>query len=130
LLLIHKEWWKSSPHDHCHVSWTNLVGKIRVVDEEVSNDMGVRDKCVITQVAGDRSLPEMSAEHFVKAFCAMSVEKLKTVAALINQAPTGLIIQASEERVRKLFAELTWDALQLGLRLRMEALISQSQRNT
>jgi hypothetical protein len=67
-------------------------------------------------------LPALSREAFAQAMRARVEESLKRVADAINEAPRGEVVDASQERVQDLFAELCCEALLLGLRMRANAI--------
>jgi hypothetical protein len=66
-------------------------------------------------------LPQMSRAEFVAAMRRKCEEILGQVADAINQAPTGLVIANSEEKVRDLFGDLRQQAFELGLQMRIDA---------
>jgi hypothetical protein len=66
-------------------------------------------------------LPRMSEHQFVEALRGKVEETLQRIAQTINEAPTGKIIEASEEKVCRMLAELWTKALQLGVQMRLEA---------
>jgi hypothetical protein len=66
-------------------------------------------------------LPAMSEPQFIEALRGKVEETLQRIAGAINQAPTGKIIEASEEKVCRMLAELWTTALQLGVQMRLEA---------
>lgn len=66
-------------------------------------------------------LPRMSEARFMQALRGKVEEMLYRMADAINEAPTGKIIEASEEKVCRMLAELWTTALQLGVQMRLEA---------
>src|SRR5262249_17273407 len=66
-------------------------------------------------------LPPMSEHQFVEALRGRVEETLHRIADTVNQAPTGKIIEASEQKVCRMLAELWTMALQLGVQMRLEA---------
>lgn len=66
-------------------------------------------------------LPPMSADEFVYALRGRIEETLHRIADVINRAPTGQIVAASEEQVCGFLAELYASALELGVQMRLEA---------
>ncbi len=66
-------------------------------------------------------LPPLDREVFAEALRGRLDETLRQVADAINAAPTGAVVAASQERVHDLFVALWCEALELGLRMRMEA---------
>ena len=66
-------------------------------------------------------MPRMVAEQFIGEMRARVEETLRGVANAVNDAPTGQIINASEERVRDLFGRLREQAYELALQMRVDA---------
>jgi hypothetical protein len=66
-------------------------------------------------------LPPMPRERFIEAMRPAVEATLRRAADVINRAPTGRIVAASEERVGEGFAALWREALEVGVRLRLEA---------
>ncbi len=71
-------------------------------------------------------LPPMSEADFVHALRGRIDETLLRIAEVINRAPTGQIIAASEEKVCQFLAELYGSALELGVQMRLQAAESES----
>jgi hypothetical protein len=67
------------------------------------------------------SLPPLAAETFVAAMRSQFDEVCRGVVDAVNQAPTGQIINASEEKVRDLFARFRQAAYQTALQLKIDA---------
>jgi hypothetical protein len=66
-------------------------------------------------------LPKMSREQFIEAMWGQFEETLGSVDDAVNDAPDGPIINASEERVRDLFAQFRQAAYEAVLQARIEA---------
>jgi hypothetical protein len=66
-------------------------------------------------------MPKMSREQYVALMRQKMEAVLGQVADAINDAPDGYIINASEEKVRDLFAEARQHAFELGLQMRIDA---------
>lgn len=71
-------------------------------------------------------LPPFSQARFVGAMREKVEHTLAQVAEILNDAPSGQIIAASEERVGELLAELWCEALELGRKMRAEAVAAGS----
>jgi hypothetical protein len=67
------------------------------------------------------SLPAVSAEAFIEALRSQFEEVCRGVTDAINQAPTGQVINASEEKVRDLFARFRQRAYQTALQMKIDA---------
>ena len=67
------------------------------------------------------SLPPLSPEAFLEALRPQFEAVCRGVAEAVNQAPTGQIINASEEQVRDLFARFRQLAYQTALQMRITA---------
>ena len=67
------------------------------------------------------SLPPLSPEAFLEALRPQFEAVCRGVAEAVNQAPTGQIINASEEQVRDLFARFRRQAYQTALQMRITA---------
>ena len=67
------------------------------------------------------SMPKMSRQQYVALMRQKMEAILGQVADAINDAPDGYIINASEEKVRDLFAEARQHAFELGLQMRIDA---------
>ena len=65
--------------------------------------------------------PKMIRDEFISQMRETVDEVLGRVADAINEAPTGQIISASEEKVRDLFADLRQRAFERGLQMRINA---------
>jgi len=66
-------------------------------------------------------LPAVSADTLLESLRSRFEELCRGVADAINQAPTGHVINASEEKVRDLFADFRRDAYQTALQLKIDA---------
>jgi hypothetical protein len=66
-------------------------------------------------------LPPLDAQEFVEALRDRVEQTLRGMAAAINAAPGGAIVDASEERIAELLGELWADALALGVQMRLDA---------
>jgi lipoate synthase len=66
-------------------------------------------------------LPELSPEALLEALRGRFEELCQGIAAAVNQAPTGQVINHSEEKVRDLFADSRRRAWQTALRLKVDA---------
>jgi hypothetical protein len=67
------------------------------------------------------SEPKLSRDEFIAQMRAKMEAMLGQVADVINDAPPGHIISASEERVRDLFADLRQHVFEKGLQMRVDA---------
>lgn len=67
------------------------------------------------------STPKLSRDEFIQQMRAKLEAVLGQVADAINEAPPGLIIAGSEERVRDLFADLRKHAFEQGVQMRVDA---------
>lgn len=67
------------------------------------------------------SLPPVSPEAFVEAMRAQFETLCRGVIDAVNQAPTGQVINASEEKVRDLFADFRQSAYQHALQMKLDA---------
>jgi hypothetical protein len=67
------------------------------------------------------SVPKMSREQYVEAMRSKFEAILGGVADAVNDAPVGQIINASEERVRDLFADFRKVAYEAALQARIDA---------
>lgn len=65
-------------------------------------------------------LPKMSREQFIEAMRGKFEAILGGVADAVNDAPDGQIINASEERVRDLFAQFRQAAYEAALQARID----------
>jgi hypothetical protein len=98
--------------------WADII-KDLLLDWDISpdaDDAGTADG----DLPADE-LPPMSATEFVEALRGKIEQTLHRIAEVINRAPTGHIIAASEERVCQYLAELYAAALELGVQMRLEA---------
>jgi hypothetical protein len=66
-------------------------------------------------------LPPLSADALLASLRSRFEELCRNVADAVNQAPTGHIINASEEKVRDLFADFRRQAYQTALQLKIDA---------
>jgi hypothetical protein len=66
-------------------------------------------------------LPQMSREQFIKTMRGQFEAILGGVADAVNDAPDGPIINASEEKVRDLFARFRRTAFEAALQARIDA---------
>jgi hypothetical protein len=66
-------------------------------------------------------LPAVSADTLFESLRGRFEELCRGVAEAVNQAPTGHIINASEEKVRDLFADFRREAYQTALQLKIDA---------
>jgi hypothetical protein len=66
-------------------------------------------------------LPAVSADTLLESLRGRFEELCRRVADAVNQAPTGHVINASEEKVRDLFADFRREAYQTALQLKIDA---------
>jgi hypothetical protein len=66
-------------------------------------------------------IPKMSREQYIEAMRSKFEEILGGVADAVNDAPEGQIINASEEKVRDLFAAFRRVAFEAALQARIDA---------
>jgi hypothetical protein len=66
-------------------------------------------------------LPAISADTLLDRLRGRFEELCRGVAGAVNQAPTGHVINASEETVRDLFADFRREAYQTALQLKIDA---------
>jgi hypothetical protein len=66
-------------------------------------------------------LPAISADALLDSLRGRFEDLCRGVADAVNQAPTGHIINASEEQVRDLFADFRRQAYQAALQLKIDA---------
>ena len=67
------------------------------------------------------ALPKLSRDQFIASLRDQVEELLGGVADAVNDAPNGQIINASEEKVRDLFARFRQTAYQAALQARIDA---------
>lgn len=67
------------------------------------------------------ALPKVSREKYIEAMRSQLESILGGVADAVNEAPDGRIINASEEKVRDLFAEFRRVAYEAALQARIDA---------
>ena len=67
------------------------------------------------------STPKLSREQFIARMQSYVAQALGQVADAINDAAPGQVIDASEERIRQLFADLRRQAFEPGLQMRIDA---------
>jgi hypothetical protein len=65
--------------------------------------------------------PQLSPEVLLQSLRGRFEELCRGVADAVNQAPAGQVINASEEKVRDLFADFRRQAYQTALQLRIDA---------
>ena len=65
--------------------------------------------------------PQLSPEALLESLRGRFEELCRCVADAVNQAPAGQVINASEEKVRDLFADFRQQAYQTALQLRIDA---------
>ena len=65
--------------------------------------------------------PQLSPEALLQSLRGRFEELCCRVADAVNQAPAGQAINASEDKVRDLFADFRRDAYQTALQLRIDA---------
>jgi hypothetical protein len=65
--------------------------------------------------------PQLSPEALLQSLRGRFEELCRGVADAVNQAPAGQVINASEEKVRDLFADFRREAYQTALQLRIDA---------
>jgi hypothetical protein len=66
-------------------------------------------------------LPPLAPGEFVAALRDKVEATLMELAAVINEAPAGHVVEASEERVQDLLFDLCCEALEQGLQMRVDA---------
>jgi hypothetical protein len=67
------------------------------------------------------SQPQLSPEDLICSLRSRFEELCRSVADAVNQAPAGQIINASEEKVRDLFADFRRQTYQTAVQLRLDA---------
>jgi len=65
--------------------------------------------------------PQLSADALRQLLRAKFEALCQGIADAVNQAPPGQVINASEEKVRDLFADFRRDAYQAAVQLRLDA---------
>jgi hypothetical protein len=65
--------------------------------------------------------PQLSPEALLQNLRSRFEDLCRGVAAAVNQAPAGQVLNASEEKVRDLFADFRREAYQTALQLRIDA---------
>ena len=65
--------------------------------------------------------PQLSSEALLQSLRGRFEELCRGVADAVNQAPAGQVLNASEEKVRDLFADFRRQAYQTALQLRIDA---------
>jgi hypothetical protein len=66
-------------------------------------------------------LPPLAADALLQSLRSRFEELCRNVADAVNQAPTGHVINASEEKVRDLFADFRQHTYQTALQLKVDA---------
>jgi hypothetical protein len=66
-------------------------------------------------------LPQLSPEAFCEALRSRFEQVCRAIADAVNQAPAGAVINASEEKVRDLFADFRQAAYQTAVQMRLGA---------
>jgi len=66
-------------------------------------------------------LPELSAEELMERTRAQFEQLMRDVAAAVNAAPEGQVINRSEEQVRDLLGEFRRGVYQTALQMRVDA---------
>lgn len=66
-------------------------------------------------------LPEMSAEGLIERTRGQFEQLMREVAAAVNAAPDGRVINGSEEQVRDLLGEFRREVYQTALQMRVDA---------
>ena len=67
------------------------------------------------------NIPKLSRQQYIEAMRGKFEEILGGVADAVNEAPEGQIINASEEKVRDLFADFRRVAFEAALQARIDA---------
>lgn len=67
------------------------------------------------------ALPKLSREQYIEAMKSKAEKLLGDVADAVNAAPNGQIINASEEKVRDLFADFRKAAYEAAIQARIDA---------
>jgi hypothetical protein len=98
----------------------NLLTRWADVIKDMLLDWDISDEPDDAEPIADE-LPPMSEDEFVNALRGRIEATLHRIADVINRAPTGQIIAASEEQVCGILAELYASALELGVQMRLEA---------
>ncbi len=65
--------------------------------------------------------PQLAPEALLQSLRGRFEELCRSIADAVNQAPAGQVINASEEKVRDLFADFRRQAYQMALQLRIDA---------
>jgi hypothetical protein len=65
--------------------------------------------------------PQLSPEALLQSLRSRFENLCRSVADAVNQAPAGQVINASEDKVRDLFADFRRQAYQTALQLRIDA---------
>jgi hypothetical protein len=68
-----------------------------------------------------QDLPPLSTEEFIAAMRDKVEAALADVAAVLNEAPAGHVVEASEDRVQGVLFDLWCEALETGLQMRVDA---------
>jgi len=66
-------------------------------------------------------LPPLTADALLQSLRGRFEELCRSVADAVNEAPTGHVINASEEKVRDLFADFRRETYQTALQLKIDA---------
>jgi hypothetical protein len=121
LVALYREWWR---HHEAAAQGETLSQLILSGSRAVAiagRGAALQENSGLCEWGPKRELPPLSADRFVESLRGEVEQALRRVAETINQAPTGALVAAGEAEVRYVFADLLWEALARGLRLRLAA---------
>jgi hypothetical protein len=87
-------------------------------------DWEIEDEPLV-EVPADE-LPPLDPQEFVQSLQVRVTEVLLQMATAINEAPTGQIVDDSEQRIAELLAELGAEIVARGVKMRLQAAAAQS----
>jgi hypothetical protein len=93
--------------------WADLL-KNAVLDGELAEPNGPPPPLL-----GD--LPPLTPQEFAARLRASLAKTLQCVTEAVNELEPGQPLQPCQETIADLFAELAWEAFELGLRMRLDA---------
>jgi hypothetical protein len=97
--------------------WADLL-KNAVLDGELAEPNGPPPPPLLGE------LPSLTPEELTLRLRAALAKTLKCVTEAVNGLEPGQPLQPCQEAVADLFAELAWEAFELGLRMRLDAATS------
>jgi hypothetical protein len=120
LVALYREWWTVRTRLDAGETLGDFVAAHMRVAGASAYRAGIEGDSGLGEPRWERMPPRLNPGPFVQTLQPRIEEALRQVAGVINDSPGGEVVAEAEEAIRCHLAELMWDALEAGLRLRAQ----------